>query len=171
MKPWYGTPNHVISFLNIWNMGFCVKVTNLFQIRQVLLCRLSQAIGYSSLIIPRQIVLPRNGMLLKRMVLSKRVSGRTVQTRRDNSIFVIRSKERNLGSNSGVSYCDWYESLYNKMYGLRSNLQLNHVGKARANLSGAQTRYCCWTTVYLWYTRKRWWALTPELAECQYNPR
>jgi len=59
------------------------------------------------------------------------------------SIFVIRSKERDLGSNSRVSYCDWYGSLYNKMYGLWSNLQLNHVGKARANLSGAQTRYCC----------------------------
>ena len=100
----------------------------------------------------------------------KKVSGRIVQLDEINSIFVIRSKERDLGSNSRVSYSDWYGSLYNKMYELRSNLQLNHVGKARANLSSAQTRYFCWTTVYLRYTRKRWWALTPELAKCQYNP-
>jgi len=85
----------------------------------------------------------KNGIILKENVSCKKVSGRTVQLDEINSIFVIRSKERNCGSDSGVSYCDWYGSLYNKMYGLRSNLQLNHVGKARANLSGAQTRYCC----------------------------
>jgi hypothetical protein len=36
----------------------------------------------------------------------KKVSGRTVQLDEITSIFVIRSKERDLGSDSGVSYYD-----------------------------------------------------------------
>ena len=36
----------------------------------------------------------------------KKVSGRIVQLDEINSIYVIRSKERDLGSNSRVSYCD-----------------------------------------------------------------
>jgi predicted methyltransferase len=48
----------------------------------------------------------KNGIILKENVSCKKVSGRTVQLDEINSIFVIRSKERNLGSDSGVSYCD-----------------------------------------------------------------
>jgi hypothetical protein len=36
----------------------------------------------------------------------KKVSGRTMQLDGINSIFAISSKERDLGSDSRVSYCD-----------------------------------------------------------------
>ena len=57
----------------------CKMFTTLFPIRQVLLCRLSQIIGYSSLTIPRQKFATKNGMILKKNVSCKKVSGRTVQ--------------------------------------------------------------------------------------------
>lgn len=136
-------PTMLCLFLTFGIWGLCKIFTNLFQIRQVLLCRLSQVIGNSSTTIPRQKVCHQERYDFERKCFLQKGEWENSATRRDNSIFVIRSKERNLGSNSRVSYCDWYESLYSKMYGLRSNLQLNHVGKARANLSGAQARYCC----------------------------
>src|SRR3989337_3446829 len=64
-------PTMFYLFLTFGIWGLCKKVTNLFQIRQVLLCRLSQVIGYSPTTIPRQKFLPQNGMLLKRIVLAK----------------------------------------------------------------------------------------------------
>jgi hypothetical protein len=72
----------------------------------MLLCRLSQVIGYSSLTIPRQIVFATNRYAFKENGSFKKVSGRIMQLNEINSIFIISSKERNLGSDSRVSYCD-----------------------------------------------------------------
>ena len=80
MTPWYGTPNHVISFLKHLEYGACVKYfTNMFQIRQVLLCRLSQIIGYFSITIPRQKVCHKERYDFEENGSCKKVSGRTVQ--------------------------------------------------------------------------------------------
>ena len=51
-------PTMLCLFLTFGIWGLCKIFTNLFQIRQVLLCRLSQIIGYSSTTIPRQKGLP-----------------------------------------------------------------------------------------------------------------
>src|SRR3989337_3757854 len=135
-------PTMFYLFLTFGIWGLCKMVTNLFQIRQVLLCRLSQVIGYSPTTIPRQRILPQKRYAFKENGSCKKVSGRTVQLDEITSIFVIRSKERNLGSDSRVFQLRLMWKPLHEMYGLRSNLQLNNVGKARANLSGAQTSYC-----------------------------
>ena len=57
----------------------CKMFTNLFQIRQVLLCRLSQIVGYSSITMPRQKVCHIERYDFEENVSCKRVSGRTVQ--------------------------------------------------------------------------------------------
>ena len=66
-------------FLTFEIWGLCKIFTNLFQIRQVLLCRLSQAIGYSSLTIPRQKGLPQEWYDFVENGSYKKVSGRTMQ--------------------------------------------------------------------------------------------
>jgi len=105
-------PTMLYLFLTFGIWGLCKMFTNLFQIRQVLLCRLSQVIGYSSITIPRQKCLPQRAVWFWRKWFLQKGEWEDSATRRDNSIFVIRSKERNLGSDSRVSYCDWYGSLY-----------------------------------------------------------
>src|SRR3989337_3790770 len=76
-------PTMFYLFLTFGIWGLCKMFTNLFQIRQVLLCRLSQNVGYSPTTIPRQRILPQNGVLLKRIVLAKG-EWEDSATRRDN---------------------------------------------------------------------------------------
>ena len=66
-------------FLTFGIWGLCKIFTNLFQIRPVLLCRLSQIIGYSSITIPRQKVCHKERYDFEENVSFKKVSGRTVQ--------------------------------------------------------------------------------------------
>jgi hypothetical protein len=73
----------------------CKMFTNLFQIRQVLLCRLSQVIGYSPTTIPRQKVLPQKRYTFKENGSCKKVSGRTVQL---NEITVSSSSDQRKGT-------------------------------------------------------------------------
>jgi hypothetical protein len=37
----------------------------------------------------------------------------------------------------------------------------HRLDKTRTNIYDVKTRYCCSTMINLWYTKKRWWALTP----------
>src|SRR3989337_4308608 len=75
---WYAQPCYV--FLKHLEYGACVKYfTNLCQIRQMLLCRLSQIIRYSSITIPRQKVCHKERYDFEENVSYKKVSGRTVQ--------------------------------------------------------------------------------------------
>jgi hypothetical protein len=71
MTPWYGNPNHVISFLNIWNMA-CVKYLQTYSKSDN-----CYFVGYPKLlgISPPQYqgksFLPQKRYTLKRIVLTK----------------------------------------------------------------------------------------------------
>src|SRR3989337_2823679 len=82
-------------FLTFGIWGLCEMFTNLFQIRQVLLCRLSQVIGYSPTTIPRQKVLPQKWYAFKENGSCKKVSGRTVQL---DEITVSSSSDQRKGT-------------------------------------------------------------------------
>src|SRR3989337_196832 len=73
------SPTMVCLFLTSGIWGLCKIFTNLFQIRQVLLCRLSQILGYSSITIPRQMVCHDKRYDFEENSSCKKVSGRTVQ--------------------------------------------------------------------------------------------
>src|SRR3990170_1670442 len=72
-------PTMLCLFLTFEIWGLCKIFTNLFQIRQVLLCRLSYFIGYSSITIPRQNCLPQIRYDFIGNGSYKKVSGRIVQ--------------------------------------------------------------------------------------------
>ena len=72
-------PTMLCLFLTFGIWGLCKIFTNLFQIRQVLLCRLSQVIGNSSTTIPRQKVCHQKWYAFKENGSYKKVSGRIVQ--------------------------------------------------------------------------------------------
>ena len=72
-------PTMLYPFLTFGIWGLCKIFTNLFHIRQVLLCRLSQVIGNSSTTIPRQKVCHLERYAFKENGSCKKVSGRTMQ--------------------------------------------------------------------------------------------
>ena len=98
-----------LKFGYMRHMFDILKVPN--QISATLL-RLFQKVWYSSITTLKQNCLPQRTVWFWRKCFLQKGEWEDSATRRDNSIFIIRSKERNLGSDFRVSYCDWYKSLY-----------------------------------------------------------